>query len=507
MMVNWSSLQLPQSCSPWAWKRSTRLGKNPRFIIFGLVVLVVVLSGLLASHPKSRGYFMDFYSKPKPEGEKKLDELSEHQRKILALGPPDHHAIREYEKTLPQHNLNLPLPEGKGGRYVKFSNQIRMLGWNNCFNEVLMNAHLAYMSGRAYVFQDYVWKWDYYPWPPEQFLENPPRTPLNAIISGPTAGGLWEEGDGAPRSITEDWFEVVCPQSERRVINTRDVKPAVYWEPGNVIFEHWRKLLTEAPERCIEIWPASREEDGYGQTFDLWLWGTDRILPLWEQFVNSPTSRLLGTSPLVNSAIDRNEYLFFPHGPRNTKASHNPWDRMMAMHVRRGDYSDACKGLATWNSTFYSWNLLPFLPDLFVPPPGGEWGKNTPENEAAYLVHCLPTFDFIVQKVRDSRRDYIAEGAKKGENRELDIMYLLTNDQGEFLDKLKRALMADGWHTIRTSKDLVLDQDQTDVSMAVDMDIARRAAVFIGNGWSSFTSNINHRRLKDGKEPISIRFF
>ncbi|KAJ8691310.1 hypothetical protein PTI98_010894 [Pleurotus ostreatus] len=75
------------------------------------------------------------------------------------------------------------------------------------------------------------------------------------------------------------------------------------------------------------------------------------------------------------------------------------------------------------------------------------------------------------------------------------------------MDALKQALRNDGWHTIATSKDLTLDEEQTDVNMAVDMDIARRAAVFIGNGWSSFTSNIVHRRLADGREAISNRFW
>lgn len=51
-------------------------------------------------------------------------------------GPPKYLALRNWEATLPQHNLSLPFPEGKSGRYVKFSNQIRMLGWNNCFNEL-----------------------------------------------------------------------------------------------------------------------------------------------------------------------------------------------------------------------------------------------------------------------------------------------------------------------------------------------------------------------------------
>ena len=50
--------------------------------------------------------------------------------------PPSWKKLRQWEQDLPQHNLDLPFPEGKTGRYVKFDNQIRMLGWNNVFNEV-----------------------------------------------------------------------------------------------------------------------------------------------------------------------------------------------------------------------------------------------------------------------------------------------------------------------------------------------------------------------------------
>ncbi len=41
-----------------------------------------------------------------------------------------------WEDNLPQHNVDLPFPEGKEGRYVLFSNQIHMLGWNNILNEM-----------------------------------------------------------------------------------------------------------------------------------------------------------------------------------------------------------------------------------------------------------------------------------------------------------------------------------------------------------------------------------
>jgi len=83
----------------------------------------------------------------------------------------------------------------------------------------------------------------------------------------------------------------------------------------------------------------------------------------------------------------------------------------------------------------------------------------------------------------------------------------MSNDRTEWLDNLKDALRNDGWGRIVTSRDLRLNPGQKDVSVAVDMDIGRRSAVFIGNGWSSFTSNVVHRRLVDGKEPISIRFW
>ena len=50
--------------------------------------------------------------------------------------PPTYKRLIEWESNLPQHNLNLPFPEGRTGRYVFFKNQIKGLGWNNELNEV-----------------------------------------------------------------------------------------------------------------------------------------------------------------------------------------------------------------------------------------------------------------------------------------------------------------------------------------------------------------------------------
>ncbi|TFK70537.1 hypothetical protein BDN72DRAFT_532335 [Pluteus cervinus] len=418
------------------------------------------------------------------------------------LPPPPYERLWKWQENLPQHNLSLPFPEGRTGRYLKFSCEVKLLGWNNVFNELLMNAHLAYETKRAFVFQDYFWKEDYYPWPRSQSYHRDILTPLNALIAGPTAGGPWAPGDDTPRSVSDDYWQIVCPVNERKRIYTRDVKPHIRNSPGDEIFAYWKKLIMDAPERCVEIVPSSQEEDNYPQVFDLWLWGSSRILPLWESFSKSPTSLLLETSPVVKAVIARNEYLFVPRDRAGWTI--NPYDRMMAMHIRRGDFKEACLRLAYWNSTFYSWNLLPSLPDPLDLPLHLGW--NTPAYNDIIIQRCLPDAKAIVEKAKRAREQYLA-GHVGPQGRNLDIMYLLTNEKGAWLENMKEALRKDGWSMIVTSNDLELDSEGMDVSMAVDMDIARMASVFIGNGWSSFTSNIVHRRLVDGKPPISMRFW
>ena len=50
--------------------------------------------------------------------------------------PPTWNLLKKWEDDLPQHNLDLPFPEGRHGRYVLFKNQVQQLGWNNQLNEV-----------------------------------------------------------------------------------------------------------------------------------------------------------------------------------------------------------------------------------------------------------------------------------------------------------------------------------------------------------------------------------
>ena len=50
--------------------------------------------------------------------------------------PSNWDGLYKWEDDLPQHDLQLPFPEGKAGKYVYFKNQIQYMGWNNLLNEV-----------------------------------------------------------------------------------------------------------------------------------------------------------------------------------------------------------------------------------------------------------------------------------------------------------------------------------------------------------------------------------
>jgi hypothetical protein len=132
----------------------------------------------------------------------------------------------------------------------------------------LLCSHLAYRANRTYVFQDYVWKPDYFPWRiPENIW---PHQPLSTLIAGPTAGGPWEAGDDHPRSVRLDWWHEVCSPEDTEVIDSDDAKAPIREANGQEVMDHWVRVLNASPKRCVEIWPSRSGGDMFPQTFDLW---------------------------------------------------------------------------------------------------------------------------------------------------------------------------------------------------------------------------------------------
>jgi hypothetical protein len=340
------------------------------------------------------------------------------------------------------------------------------------FNSIclsLLSAHLAHETERAYVFQDYVWATVHYPFELQPDSPNP-TTPLSALLSGPLVGGPWEKGDTTPRSVSKEYWERICPVEERHLIHTGDVKPAVREADGLTVFRRWVEVIRNTSARCVEVWP-DKVDDSWAQTFDLWLLGTHRIDTLWPTFKNSATSRLLDASDLVKSAIASNEHLFAPRFRFPFLPYGDPFRRMMALHIRRKDYEQHCHQLVQHSAIYWQWTHLPEIMDQHSPHLA---------HEEQYNVHCFPDIERMKQRIEEVRTAYVANGRA----RILDILYVATNADPDWIESFKTALRKEGWSTVVTVGDLTLSDEQFGVSMALDMEICRKAAVFVGNGVS-----------------------
>lgn len=92
-----------------------------------------------------------------------------------------------------------------------------------------------------------------------------------------------------------------------------------------------------------------------------------------------------------------------------------------------------------------------------------------------YLEHCLPTPQQVNARLRAVRRDYPS----------LKRVYVLSNASKGWLETLANLLKSEGWEDLKSTADLQLDDEQRYVGMAVDMAIAEKAEVVVGNGVSS----------------------
>lgn len=183
-----------------------------------------------------------------------------------------------------------------------------------------------------------------------------PTTPINALISGPTAGGPWDPEDTAPRSVHVDYWVQACPESERHMIDGKVLREAVKGEDSASIYHYYVDTLMQTSARCVEIHDGG--DVWAAQVFGFEAISTEKSLPLQDLFLNTAASRLLAPSPLVASAVARNQYFFVPRPKEFMEfAPRDPFGRMLAVHVRRGDFSWACRDRATNADTYYGWSV------------------------------------------------------------------------------------------------------------------------------------------------------
>ena len=233
----------------------------------------------------------------------------------------------------------------------------------------------------------------------------------------------------------------------------------------------------------------------------------------------SPILRFFSWSPLVLSALPLNADLISPSFAAVPDALPDTVPDLLAMHIRRGDYDEHCYNLGNGSARFMGWNNLPGQANGFDPPLPStmDIGGNPPDQEKLkemaaelkaqgvnideiYRKHCFPSIEEIVNRTMEAKNawegwDAASVGVSQT-NRTLRRVYIATNGKREWAEELKEALWnASDWEAVVSSRDVELTNEQVYVAQAVDMAIAERAAVFIGNGVRDDLLRLIHPRI------------
>ncbi|KAJ7106507.1 hypothetical protein C8R44DRAFT_858158, partial [Mycena epipterygia] len=336
-----------------------------------------------------------------------IDYATEHAEEphVLVLDHPTFADVRQYERTLPQHTVPL-VAKPVRARYVYFPWEAWGTGWNNVFQEQLLNTHLAYLAHRGYVFVDYIAR-DHPPFP--DTLPNGTRhmlhIPMNALTSGPTGGGSFgaHADPAAPRAASREWWDAVCPPADVVELQVHDTNAALNVtddSPGEERLMKWAEKLRGMEEDCVMVLG--------GTPFDYKCAAQHLLLVLRDGQAHldvalvrhSPTLTEYAWSALVTRAISRNFHLLSPPPSSSSLSSSSspplpaalkptltrllphpntpntpaaplplsafaplraaapPFAGLLGLHVRRGDYAEHCAKLVGWETDYNAWNLL-----------------------------------------------------------------------------------------------------------------------------------------------------
>ncbi|EPS99413.1 hypothetical protein FOMPIDRAFT_100321 [Fomitopsis schrenkii] len=414
------------------------------------------------------------------------------------LLPPLYGRFHEAELRLPQHHPDYPLAAGR--KYFHYNNSVLYSGWGNAMQELLLLHYLSYRAGRSFVFDNYTWSDNSGPWAYNKDTVVPSHIPLSALIQGPTVGAPIPTDPYAPLAVIRDHFQKECPNPT--LISRDEVTDHLGGTAtAGQIIDAWAEKLRSIDDPCVEV-PRMADSS----IFDIFVFGeANRLLDVWPEFSESPILSQFGWSPLIELAFDTNRETISPatsfEPPLYTipftsnRERYTPLPGLLALHIRRGDFEEHCQLLARYNSTYTAYNAFPGLPDRLDTPLSGEEA----ERMNAYRPHCFPDISEIVAKADEVRESEAGRGLRR--------MFVMTNGDAKWVERLKQALATSGWEAVASSRDVVVNKEQKYVEQAVDMLIGQRAQAFVGNGFSSLTGQIVMLRTANGFPMDSSRFF
>ncbi|KAH8099844.1 hypothetical protein BXZ70DRAFT_222109 [Cristinia sonorae] len=395
--------------------------------------------------------------------------------------PPLYEKYHERELSLPQHNPDLPLPEGRHGKYLFSSAHPDGVGWGNFMQELVLDAYLAHKAGRAFVFDNYTWNRHGPEYSEFGGKLIPSRIPLSVLIAGPIVGGAFPHGDSSPRSVREEYFRRVCPEPAQ--INGKEIVDQYVFGSTTVLIEKWLEKLQSVDNRCVEI------TQGTSAPFTEWTFGMSYVLDAWDDIAKSPMLLNFRWSSLVESGLAANLPSIYT-GPPGGTYPYTTLPGLLTLQIRRGDFDKHCVHLLIYGSQWEGFNSFPQFPDRYTAVRGSGSGKDdAPEaSRAEHMRHCYPNPVQIAAKV--------SEILQTSTGKSLTDVYIMTNGNERFIAEVKGQVgRLKAWRSIKSSRDLVLSHEQHYIKQAIDMLIGIRSDVIIGNGWSSMSSNMAMLRM------------
>ena len=372
---------------------------------------------------------------------------------------------------------------------------------------------------QSFVFNDYVSNPDGSLYSEYGGKQVPSRIPLSALLggkhhprfcfanslllTGPMVGGPWPPGDETPLSVSREFFHKVCPNPTVLQVSDTNNDDMRFSDdiPATYVFEKWVEKINSIDDPCLMLDPSNNA------IFEYWcavgmihichsllmsayrIFGNKkRMLSIWPYLSKSPVTTHWGWSPLVHDAFSRNRHLFEPTfwgGIFDSQEGNMSLaiPGLLAIHVRRGDFKDHCVHLAKWSSDWNAFNSFPEFYDKFDRPTDGGWGETSEANIELYIRRCYPSIEQITEKVSQIQKEAVDP---------LRYLYIMTNGPTPWVEELKSALVQDmSWDHVGSSRDLKTTWEQNFVAQALDMYVAQRAQVFIGNGVSVLRSYRN----------------
>ncbi|KAG6837007.1 hypothetical protein H0H93_016467 [Arthromyces matolae] len=338
-------------------------------------------------------------------------------------------------------------PENK---YVMFK-QLQGAGFNNQAQEILLYHHLALQSSRIYVYQPMVWR----------SRGAHATVPLSAFLLG-----------SARNSISSTVFEEACTPEETKHINIRASNQALW---------NYAKSQLSGDEKCIVI-------DNWILTWDYL--ASNGLHDVWPEFQKYLARYFQWSEPIQSITQRAHETLNL----RSSQANYNEGDAYIALHLRRGDFEGHCEILSQRQAGFTTWATLP---SLNVYPPA-----LSTTNHSSVIEHCYPPLNRFVDIIDTLVRDkphlrtihILHDGAW-----DHPLVYMQRHILEARLTNAARAKTA-GWvggpmKRVTHSGQLPIGWGEGDWAVAVDVELARKAEIFIGNGYSSLSTQVVALRL------------